>query len=148
MHVAEALLARGERVIGIDSLTPYYDLRLKHARRDRLSSHSQFSFAAVNIADRTETTEVFNRHRDVTRIIHLAAQPGVRHSLVDPYSYVEANVMGHLVMLEAARTLPRLDHFLYASSSSVYGGNKDLPYRENDRVDQPVSLYAATKRAD
>jgi UDP-glucuronate 4-epimerase len=110
--------------------------------------HAQFSFAAVNIADRTEITEVFNRHRDVTRIIHLAAQPGVRHSLVDPYSYVEANVMGHLVMLEAARALPRLDHFLYASSSSVYGGNKDLPYREDDRVDQPVSLYAATKRAD
>ena len=116
MHVVEALLARGERVIGIDSLTPYYDLHLKHARRDRLLAHAQFSFAAVNIADRTEITEVFNRHRDVTRIIHLAAQPGVRHSLVDPYSYVEANVMGHLVMLEAARALPRLDHFLYASS--------------------------------
>jgi UDP-glucuronate 4-epimerase len=148
MHVAEALLTRGERVIGIDSLTPYYDLHLKHARRDRLLAHAQFSFAAVNIADRREITEVFNRHRDVTRIIHLAAQPGVRHSLVDPYSYVEANVMGHLVMLEAARALPRLDHFLYASSSSVYGGNKDLPYREDDRVDQPVSLYAATKRAD
>ena len=121
---------------------------MKHARRDRLLADEQFSFAAVNIADRTEITEVFNRHRDVTRIIHLAAQPGVRHSLVDPYSYVEANVMGHLVMLEAARTLPRLDHFLYASSSSVYGGNKDLPYREDDRVDQPVLLYAATKPAE
>ena len=148
MHVAEALLARGEKVMGIDSLTPYYDLRLKHARRDRLLRHEGFSFAEGNIADRQAVATLFERHRDITRIIHLAAQPGVRHSLVDPYSYIEANVMGHLVMLEAARTLPRLDHFLYASSSSVYGGNKDLPYREADRVDHPVSLYAATKRAD
>lgn len=148
MHVAEALLARGEKVIGLDSLTPYYDLRLKHARRDRLLAQTNFSFLEVNIADRTAVGAVLDQHRDVTRVIHLAAQPGVRHSLVDPYSYVEANVMGHLVMLEAARSLPRLQHFLYASSSSVYGGNKDLPYREEDRVDHPVSLYAATKRAD
>jgi UDP-glucuronate 4-epimerase len=148
MHVAEALLARGEKVIGLDSLTPYYDLRLKHARRDRLLTQTNFSFLEVNIADRTAVGAVFDQHRDVTRVIHLAAQPGVRHSLVDPYSYVEANVMGHLVMLEAARSLPRLQHFLYASSSSVYGGNKDLPYREEDRVDHPISLYAATKRAD
>lgn len=148
MHVAEALLARGEKVIGIDSLTPYYDLRLKHARRDRLLRHEEFSFAEVNIADRQAVVALFEQQRDITRIIHLAAQPGVRHSLVDPYSYIEANVMGHLAMLEAAKALPRLDHFLYASSSSVYGGNKDLPYREADRVDHPVSLYAATKRAD
>jgi UDP-glucuronate 4-epimerase len=91
---------------------------------------------------------VFKQHPDVTRIIHLAAQPGVRHSLIDPFSYIEANVMGHLVTLEAARSLPRLQHFLYASSSSVYGGNDQLPYREVDRVDHPISLYAATKRAD
>lgn len=148
MHVAEALLARGEKVIGLDSLTPYYDLRLKHARRDRLLTQTNFSFLEVNIADRTAVGAVFDQHRDATRVIHLAAQPGVRHSLVDPYSYVEANVMGHLVMLEAARSLPRLQHFLYASSSSVYGGNQDLPYREEDRVDHPISLYAATKRAD
>jgi UDP-glucuronate 4-epimerase len=148
MHVAEALLARGEKVIGIDSLTPYYDLRLKHARRDRLLVQTHFSFLEVNIADRAAIAEIFSQHREVTQIIHLAAQPGVRHSLVDPYSYVEANVMGHLVMLEAARALPRLKHFLYASSSSVYGGNRDLPYREDVRVDHPISLYAATKRAD
>ncbi|MFM7689699.1 MAG: NAD-dependent epimerase/dehydratase family protein, partial [Alphaproteobacteria bacterium] len=148
MHVAEALLARGEKVIGLDSLTPYYDLRLKHARRDRLLAHSHFSFLEVNIADRAAVAAVFNQHPDVTQIIHLAAQPGVRHSLIDPYSYIEANVMGHLVMLEAARSLPRLQHFLYASSSSVYGGNYQLPYREDDRVDHPISLYAATKRAD
>jgi UDP-glucuronate 4-epimerase len=148
MHVAEALLARGDKVIGLDSLTPYYDLRLKHARRDRLMAQAHFSFLEVNIADRAAVAAVFQQYRDITRIIHLAAQPGVRHSLVDPYSYVEANVMGHLVMLEAARALPRLQHFLYASSSSVYGGNEHLPYREDDRVDHPISLYAATKRAD
>ena len=148
MHVAEALLARGEKVIGLDSLTPYYDLRLKQARRDRLLAHPHFSFLEVNIADRAAVAAVFKQHPDVTRIIHLAAQPGVRHSLIDPFSYIEANVMGHLVTLEAARSLPRLQHFLYASSSSVYGGNDQLPYREDDRVDHPISLYAATKRAD
>ena len=148
MHVAEALLVRGEKVIGIDSLTPYYDLRLKHARRDRLLVQPNFTFSVVNIADRAAISEVFCNNHEITRIIHLAAQPGVRHSLVDPYSYIEANVMGHLVMLEAARSLSRLQHFLYASSSSVYGGNRNLPYREDDRVDHPISLYAATKRAD
>ena len=148
MHVAETLLPRGEKVIGIDSLTPYYDLRLKHARRDRLLAQPNFTFSGVNIADRAAISEVFSKNQEITQIIHLAAQPGVRHSLVDPYSYIEANVMGHLVMLEAARSLPRLQHFLYASSSSVYGGNRNLPYREDDRVDHPISLYAATKRAD
>jgi len=148
MHVAEALLARGEKVIGIDSLTSYYDLRLKHARRDQLLALPNFTFSDVNIADRAAISEVFLYNQKITQIIHLAAQPGVRHSLVDPYSYIEANVMGHLVMLEAARSLPRLQHFLYASSSSVYGGNTNLPYREDDRVDHPISLYAATKRAD
>jgi UDP-glucuronate 4-epimerase len=148
MHVADALLTRGEKVIGLDSLTPYYDLRLKHARRDRLLAHEHFECSKINISDRSAVAAVFEKHRDITRIIHLAAQPGVRHSLVDPYSYIEANVMGHLVMLESARSLPRLEHFLYASSSSVYGGNEQLPYREDDRVDHPISLYAATKRAD
>ena len=148
MHVAEALLARGEKVIGLDSVTPYYDVRLKQARRDRLLAAEHFSFLEVNIADRAAVAAAFKQYPDVTRIIHLAAQPGVRHSLIDPYSYIEANVMGHLVMLEAARSLPRLQHFLYASSSSVYGGNDQLPYREDDRVDHPISLYAATKRAD
>jgi UDP-glucuronate 4-epimerase len=148
MHVAEKLLARGEKVIGVDSLTPYYDLRLKRARLELLFTHSNFLFAEVNIADRAAISAVLDEHRDITQIIHLAAQPGVRHSLVDPYGYIEANVMGHLVMLEAARSLSRLDHFVYASSSSVYGGNSKLPYHEGDRVDHPISLYAATKRAD
>ncbi len=148
MHVAEVLLARGERVIGVDQVTPYYDVRLKRARLARLETHKNFIFQLANIADKETVSAMIARHPEVSRIVHLAAQPGVRHSLVDPYGYIEANVMGHLVMLEAARKLPRLTHFVYASSSSVYGANKNLPYRETDAVDHPVSLYAATKRAD
>jgi UDP-glucuronate 4-epimerase len=147
MHVAEALLARGDRVIGVDNLTPYYDPRLKRARLARLEARQGFRFLPVDVADRTAILPLAESHPEVTRIVHLAAQPGVRHSLVDPYAYVEANVMGHLVMLEYARRLPRLEHLVYASSSSVYGGNRSLPFAESDRVDHPVSLYAATKRS-
>jgi UDP-glucuronate 4-epimerase len=147
-HVAEALLARGETVVGVDNLNPYYDVRLKEARLDRLRAKPNFVFYQVDISDRQSVTPLFERHKDVSEIVHLAAQAGVRHSLVDPYSYVQSNVMGHLVMLEAARQLPGLRHFVYASTSSVYGANEELPFRETDRVDTPVSLYAATKRAD
>jgi UDP-glucuronate 4-epimerase len=147
-HVAEALLARGDTVIGLDNLNPYYDVRLKEARLDRLRAKPGFSFHPMDIADREAVTSLFDRHGDVTEIVHLAAQAGVRHSLVDPYSYVHSNVMGHLVMLEAARRLRGLRHFVYASSSSVYGANQQLPFRETDAVDTPVSLYAVTKRAD
>jgi UDP-glucuronate 4-epimerase len=147
MHVADALLARGERVVGLDNLTPYYDTRLKHARLERLRAHPGFSFLPVDVSDRTAMLPLVEQWSEVTRVVHLAAQPGVRHSLVDPFAYVEANVMGHLVVLEVARRLPRLDHLVYASSSSVYGANRQLPFAETDRVDHPVSLYAATKRA-
>jgi UDP-glucuronate 4-epimerase len=148
MHVAEALLARGERVLGLDSLTPYYDLRLKRARLARLEGREGFEFLQIDVSDRAAMLALAEeRAAEVTRIVHLAAQPGVRHSLVDPFAYVDANVMGHLVVLEAARRLRRLEHLVYASSSSVYGGNESLPFRESDRVDHPVSLYAATKRA-
>lgn len=147
MHVADALLARGERVVGLDNLTPYYDTRLKHARLERLSAHAGFSFLPVDVSDRAAMLPLVEQWSEVTRVVHLAAQPGVRHSLVDPFAYVEANVMGHLVVLEVARRLPRLDHLVYASSSSVYGANRKLPFAETDRVDHPVSLYAATKRA-
>lgn len=148
MHVAEALLARGERVVGIDNLTPYYDVRLKRARLARLERHERFVFLEIDITAREVMLALAKTHADVTRIVHLAAQPGVRHSLVDPFAYVEANVMGHLVVLELARRLPRLEHLVYASSSSVYGANSRLPFSESDRVDWPVSLYGATKRAD
>jgi UDP-glucuronate 4-epimerase len=148
MHVAEALLARGDRVLGLDSLTPYYDVRLKRARLARLEGRPGFEFLSLDVADRAAMLALAEaRAAEVTRIVHLAAQPGVRHSLVDPFAYVDANVMGHLVVLEAARRLRRIEHVVYASSSSVYGGNATLPFRETDRVDHPVSLYAATKRA-
>ena len=145
-HVAEALLARGDSVVGVDNLNPYYDVRLKQARLERLRASPGFEFCELDVSDRPAVTSLFDRS-PFTEIIHLAAQAGVRHSLVDPYAYVQTNVMGHLVMLEAARRLPGLRHFVYASSSSVYGANRSMPFRETDRVDTPVSLYAATKRS-
>jgi UDP-glucuronate 4-epimerase len=147
MHVAEALLARGDSVVGIDNLNSYYDIGLKRARLARLEAQPGFRFLPIDVADREAMLDLAESQAEVTRIVHLAAQPGVRHSLVDPYAYVQANVMGHLVVLELARRLKRLEHLVYASSSSVYGGNTDLPFAETDRVDHPVSLYAATKRS-
>jgi len=147
-HVAEALLARGEQVVGLDSLNAYYDVRLKEARLARLACRPGFAFRRCDLADRAAMAVVEAAHRDVSRIVHLAAQAGVRHSLADPYAYVASNVMGHLAVLELARHLPRLDHLVYASSSSVYGASAHLPFAEGDRVDTPLSLYAATKRAD
>ena len=147
-HVAEALLARGDEVVGLDSLNAYYDVRLKHVRLDRLRPRRGFAFHHLDVADKEAVAALVAAHPELDGIVHLAAQAGVRHSLVDPYAYVQANVMGHLVVLEAARRLPRLRHLVYASTSSVYGANTEMPFRETDRVDQPVSLYAATKRAD
>ena len=147
-HVAEALLARGDTVIGADNLNDYYDVRLKQARLDRLLVQPGFGFQRIDISDKQAVGDLVAAHGDITHIVHLAAQAGVRHSLVDPYAYVQANVMGHLVMLEAARKLPALRHLVYASTSSVYGMNTEMPFQETDRVDTPVSLYAATKRAD
>ena len=147
-HVTQALLARGDRVIGIDSLNSYYDVALKHARLAQIDPAAPFTFVQADIADREAIGAVFAQHPETTRVIHLAAQAGVRFSMIDPYAYVSANVMGHVVMLEAARRLSRLDHFLFASSSSVYGLNTALPFAEADRVDTPSSMYAATKRAD
>ncbi len=147
-HVAEALLARGEDVLGLDDLNPYYDVRLKEARLARLQARPGFTFRRLDIADRGAMEAVAAEFPAIRRIIHLAAQAGVRHSLVDPYAYVSTNVMGHLVVLETARRLAGLEHLVYASSSSVYGANRTLPFAESDRVDHPTSLYAATKRAD
>ncbi len=147
-HVAAALLARNEAVIGIDNLNSYYDVRLKQARLERLAGRPGFRFEPIDVSDRTAMEALCTAHPGIDRIVHLAAQAGVRHSLIDPYSYVQSNVMGHLVVLEAARRLAGLRHLVYASTSSVYGANPGLPFRETDRVDTPVSLYAATKRAD
>ena len=147
-QVARALLARGEAVLGIDNFSAYYDPVLKFARLKPLRENPGFTFLEIDIADREAMLALAQRQPDIDRIVHLAAQPGVRHSKVDPYIYVQTNVMGHLVVLELARGLPGLRHLVYASSSSVYGGNRKLPFATVDRVDHPVSLYAATKRAD
>ena len=146
-HVARALLARGEQVIGIDNLNDYYDVSLKQARLAELHAFPGFSFSKLDVADREGVLELIGRYRDLRSIIHLAAQAGVRYSLKNPYVYVEANVMGTLVMLEAARRIEHLTAITYASSSSVYGANQKQPFSVEDRVDQPVSLYAASKRS-
>ena len=148
-HVALSLLARGDRVIGIDNLNSYYDPALKQARLDRVQAAAGagcFEFLRRDIADRACFADLADRGID--RVVHLAAQAGVRYSLENPHSYIEANIVGHLNVLEFCRHAPGLKHLVYASSSSVYGGNTKLPFAVEDRVDQPVSLYAATKRAD
>src|SRR5437879_1882881 len=147
-HVSKVLLARGDAVIGIDNLNPYYDVALKRARLAELTGAAAFTFHQADIADRAEISSIIELHPEIDRVVHLAAQAGVRYSLENPYSYVESNVMGQVVMLEAVRRLPGLKSFVYASSSSVYGGNSKQPSSVDDRVDTPVSLYAATKRAD
>jgi UDP-glucuronate 4-epimerase len=149
-HVSLALLARGERVIGIDSLNPYYDPGLKRARLEGLRADPGFTFAELDVADLAALGALARRHRDeTTGVIHLAAQAGVRHSLKAPFDYVHSNLEGHMVVLEVCRhELPKLEHLVYASSSSVYGGNAKTPFAVEDRVDQPISLYAATKRAN
>jgi len=147
-HVCNTLLSQGEVVVGVDNLNSYYDVSLKEARRNRLADQSGFSFYKADIADREAMGDVLARHGDITRIIHLAAQAGVRYSLENPAAYVETNIVGQLVLLELCRHMDRLDHFVYASSSSVYGGNTKLPFAVGDPTDTPVSLYAATKKAD
>lgn len=143
-HTAEALLARGEQVVGIDDLNAYYDPRLKRARLERLAGRKGFRFVEGDIAEETTFAGIA-----CDRIVHLAAQAGVRYSLQNPRAYIRANLMGHLNVLELARGLgAELKHLVYASSSSVYGGNDKAPFSETDAVEKPVSLYAATKRSD
>jgi UDP-glucuronate 4-epimerase len=143
-HTAYALLARGEHVIGVDRVDDYYDTKLKEARLARLAGPA-FTLVRADVADRAAMLALASP--EITHVVHLAAQAGVRFSMIDPYAYVSSNVMGQVVMLELARALPRLEHFVYASSSSVYGLNTKLPFSETDRVDHPSSLYAATKRS-
>jgi UDP-glucuronate 4-epimerase len=147
-HAAEALLKRGEDVIGVDDLNAYYDPRLKDARLERLAAQPGFRFVKGDIADESTLADAGGQGT-IDRILHLAAQAGVRYSLENPRAYVRSNVVGHLNVLEFARGLGAdLKHLVYASSSSVYGGNDKAPFSETDPVDRPVSLYAATKRAD
>jgi UDP-glucuronate 4-epimerase len=147
-HVAKALLARGDAVLGVDNVNDYYDVALKEARLAQLKADQAFTFRKLDISDHAAMLALAKEFPGISGIVHLAAQPGVRYSLINPYAYVQANVMGHLTMLETARALPGLRHFVYASSSSVYGSNTKMPFCVGDPVDQPNSLYAATKRAD
>ena len=147
-HVCNALLARGEAVIGVDNLNDYYDVALKTARRDRLTAQPGFSFHKVDIADRDAMQAVASAHKDISHVIHLAAQAGVRYSIENPAAYIQTNIVGHGIILELCRHIDGLEHLVYASSSSVYGGNQKLPFSVDDPTDTPVSLYAATKKAD
>jgi UDP-glucuronate 4-epimerase len=146
-HVATALLRRGDRVLGIDNLNEYYSVQLKKDRLAELARHRGFAFARADIADARSLHAALDG-QPLTRVVHLAAQAGVRHSIENPRAYVAANLAGHLNILELVRNSSRIDSLAYASSSSVYGGNTRLPFSEADAVDHPVSLYAATKRAD
>ena len=146
MHVGERLLAGGVAVTGADNLDPYYDVALKEARLARLSAHPRFSFAKIDLADEKAAAALF-RDGAFTDVIHLAAQPGVRHSLTHPEAYVVNNLVAFGHVVEGCRHA-RVAHLVYASSSSVYGANHALPFSEDQNVDHPVSLYAATKKAN
>lgn len=145
-HVCHRLLDRGEEVIGVDNLNDYYDPALKQARLAQLLERKGFSFRRLDIADEGALAALSGL--GIRRIVHLAAQAGVRYSLDNPRTYIRSNVVGHLEVLEFCRALPGFEHLVYASSSSVYGGNRKAPFAEADKVDTPVSLYAATKKAD
>ncbi len=145
-HVARRLLERGDTVVGIDNVNTYYDVRLKQARLALLSGHEGFSFLQLNLADRDGMTEVLSRQRP-QRVVHLAAQAGVRHSLTHPHAYIESNLVGFLHILESCRHT-QVEHLVYASTSSVYGANTKMPFSVHDNVDHPVSLYAASKKAN
>jgi UDP-glucuronate 4-epimerase len=147
-HVCNALIARGENVVGIDNLNSYYSVALKKRRLEMLGGHNNFRFEHLELSDAAATAEAFAKVADASTIVHLAAQAGVRYSFENPLAYVNSNLVGQVTVLEAARRLPGLQHVVYASSSSVYGGNTKLPFSIDDEVDQPLSLYAATKRAD
>ena len=145
-HVARRLAAQGRAVVGVDNLNPYYDPKLKQARLDRLASEPSFRFCKLDLADRAGTADLFATHR-FPLVVHLAAQAGVRYSLIDPHAYLDANLSGFLNVLEGCRH-NGCRHLLYASSSSVYGANTRMPFSTSDNVDHPLSLYGATKKAN
>jgi UDP-glucuronate 4-epimerase len=148
-HVALKLLARGDTVIGVDNLNDYYDVSLKQARLASIQAHTNaknFSFAKLDLAENLATQKLFEAEKP-DRVVHLAAQAGVRYSLQNPYAYINSNIVAFTNVLEACRAI-KPQHLVFASSSSVYGGNTKLPFSETDNVDHPVSLYAATKKAN
>jgi len=145
-HTAGKLLTLGHEVVGLDNLNDYYDVTLKQARLDRLSSREGFRFVRLDLADEAGMAKLFAREK-FQRVIHLAAQAGVRHSLKDPHSYIRSNVTGTLTVLEGCRH-HGVEHLVYASTSSVYGANTDMPFSPHRTAAHPLSIYAATKRAD
>ena len=145
-HISKRLLEMGYRVVGVDNINPYYDVRLKEARLEILRSRQNFIFYKMDISDYKGMEDIFRSHR-MDRVCNLAAQAGVRHSLKDPFSYERSNIQGFLNVLELCRRF-QVSHLVYASSSSVYGANRKVPFSEDDRVDSPLSLYGATKKAN
>ncbi|MXP60947.1 NAD-dependent epimerase [Pantoea sp. Taur] len=145
-HVSQRLLAAGHQVVGIDNLNDYYDVSLKQARLDQILQYPEFIFLKMDLADRQAISSLFAEHA-FDRVIHLGAQAGVRYSIDNPHAYADANLIGHLNILEGCRH-HKIGHLLYASSSSVYGLNRKMPFSTDDSVDHPISLYAATKKAN
>jgi UDP-glucuronate 4-epimerase len=146
MTTALRLLARGDEVIGLDNLNDYYDVQLKHDRLKRLTDFPNFRFVQMDVQDREGVAALFAKEQ-FDRVIHLAAQAGVRYSIQNPHAYIDSNIVGFVNILEGCRH-QKVQHLVYASSSSVYGGNTNMPFSEHDGVDHPVSLYAATKKAN
>lgn len=145
-HVSKRLLSKGYHVLGIDNLNKYYDVLLKRDRLSLLKENNNFTFYQIDLAESEKLHDVFNKEK-INIVINLAAQAGVRYSLYNPYSYIHSNLVGFLNILEACRHYP-VDHLLFASSSSVYGANSNIPFSTKDNVDHPVSLYAATKKSN
>jgi UDP-glucuronate 4-epimerase len=146
MHTSQKLLARGDEVVGLDNLNDYYSVSLKEARLARIQDHPNFAFAKIDLADRPALEELFRQH-NFDAVINLAAQAGVRYSLENPHAYVDSNVVGFMNVLECCRHHD-IKHLVYASSSSVYGLNTSMPFSIHDNVDHPISLYAASKKAN
>ncbi len=147
-HTSKQLLQQGYEVVGVDNLNPYYDVSLKESRLKILKDSAKFSFEACDISDHGAMLDMWNRYGGFVFVIHLAAQAGVRYSINDPFPYITSNIMGFTVILELCRHQPNFKHLVYASTSSVYGTNKDMPFTEDQRTDHPMSLYAATKKSN
>ena len=145
-HLSKRLLARGDEVVGLDNVNNYYDVKLKRDRLAQISEHSAFSFIEASLEDRSAIEGAFKQH-SFDRVVHLAAQAGVRYSIENPHAYVDSNLVGFMNILEGCRHA-QSPHFVYASSSSVYGANKTIPFSIHNNVDHPISLYAATKKAN
>jgi UDP-glucuronate 4-epimerase len=146
MHASERLLARGDEVVGLDNLNDYYDPQIKRDRLARIEPHPNFRFVKMDVADRPGMEKLFAEEK-FDKVIHLAAQAGVRYSLQNPHAYIDSNIVGFMNILEGCRH-NKVQHLVYASSSSVYGGNTKMPFSEHDSVDHPISMYAATKKAN